>query len=34
MPDNPVAYIKNGILGHHTGQPITSKDVASSLNEE
>ena len=30
----PVAYRKNGILVHHTGQTITSEDVARALAEE
>ncbi len=30
----PVAYRKNGILVHHTGQAISSEDVARALAEE
>jgi len=30
----PVAYVKNGILVHHTGHAITSEDVAAALAEE
>jgi hypothetical protein len=27
-------YVKNGILVHHAGQPISSEDVANALAEE
>ena len=34
MKGKPVAYVKNGILVHHTGQGISSADVAWALDEE
>jgi hypothetical protein len=33
-PAKPTSYVKNGILVHHAGSPITSDDIAKALAEE